>query len=175
MSCDVGEATEGLENELWRRLKRRKGWRMSCDVGEVTERLENEQRMSPALQSHYLLGRELNFGSQTYFFDHTRTRRASAQCRGHLRDSTNMKDDTHQAHSFIPTRRIWNDDYGGQMIFGYLVGLKFPDICLTGEQKPRKNSSSKLVLTGDRTRARCVTGAYATACSTAVGSNYISV
>ena len=29
MSCDVGEGTEGLENEL--------------DVGEVTERLENEQ------------------------------------------------------------------------------------------------------------------------------------
>ena len=28
MSCDVGKATEGLENE--------------CDVGEVTERLENE-------------------------------------------------------------------------------------------------------------------------------------
>ena len=28
MSCDIGKA--------------RKGWRMSCDVGEVTERLENE-------------------------------------------------------------------------------------------------------------------------------------
>ena len=53
-----------------------------------------------------------------------------------LRDSTNMKDNT---HPFIRTRRIWNDDYGGQMIFGNLVGLKFPDICLTGEEKPRKN------------------------------------
>ena len=55
-ACDVGEAKEGLENELWRMwsngrvgewavtyIKRRKGWRMSCDVGEVTERLENEQ------------------------------------------------------------------------------------------------------------------------------------
>ena len=31
MSCDVGEATESLENE------------QSCDVGEVTESLENEQ------------------------------------------------------------------------------------------------------------------------------------
>ena len=39
MNCEVGEATEGLENELWRR----KGWRMSFDVGEVTKRLENEQ------------------------------------------------------------------------------------------------------------------------------------
>ena len=42
MSCDVGEATEGLENELTQ-VKRRKGLRMSCDVGKVTERLENEQ------------------------------------------------------------------------------------------------------------------------------------
>ena len=54
-ACDVGEANEGLKNELWRRwsngragewsvtyVKRRKGWRMSCDVGEVTEMLENE-------------------------------------------------------------------------------------------------------------------------------------
>ena len=54
-TCDVREAKEGLENELWRRwsdrrvgewavmkVKRRKGWRISCDVGEVTERLKNE-------------------------------------------------------------------------------------------------------------------------------------
>ena len=49
-------------------------------------------------------GRELNYGSHTYFFDHTWTWRASgdewsAQCRCHLRDSTNMKDNTHQAHT----------------------------------------------------------------------------
>ena len=31
------------------------------------------------------------------------------------------------------------DDNGGQMIFGDLGGLKLPDICLTGEEKPRKN------------------------------------
>ena len=31
------------------------------------------------------------------------------------------------------------DDYGGQMMFGDLVGLKLPDIRLTGEEKPRKN------------------------------------
>ena len=31
------------------------------------------------------------------------------------------------------------DDYNGQMIFGVLVGLKLPDIRLTGEEKPRKN------------------------------------
>ena len=32
-----------------------------------------------------------------------------------------------------------DDDNDGQMIFGDLVGLKLPDICLTGEEKPRKN------------------------------------
>ena len=31
------------------------------------------------------------------------------------------------------------DDYDGQMIFGDLVGLKVPDICLKGEEKPQKN------------------------------------
>ena len=40
--CDVGEAKEELENELWRRWSKRKGWWMSCDVGKVTEGLENE-------------------------------------------------------------------------------------------------------------------------------------
>ena len=29
--------------------------------------------------------------------------------------------------------------YGGQMLFGDLVGIKHPDIRLTGEEKPRKN------------------------------------
>ena len=31
------------------------------------------------------------------------------------------------------------DAYDGQMIFGELVGLKLPDIRLTGEEKHRKN------------------------------------
>ena len=60
------------------------------------------------------------------------------------------------------------DDNGGQMIFGDLGGLKLPDICLTGEEKPDKTSPRKLVPTGDRTRARCVTGAHAAACPTTV-------
>ena len=45
MSCDVGELTERLENELSEELvkqeKRMKGWK-TCDVGEATEELENE-------------------------------------------------------------------------------------------------------------------------------------
>ena len=56
---------------------------------------------------------------------------------GHLRDSTNMKDDTHQTHTQHSNKA--SDDYGGQMMFRDLVGLKFPDICLTGEEKLRKN------------------------------------
>ena len=35
---------------------------------------------------------------------------------------------------------IDDDDNDGQMIFGDLGGLKLPDICLTGEEKPRKNN-----------------------------------
>ena len=56
-----------------------------------------------------------------------------------------------------------DDDNDCQMIFGDLGDLKLPDICLTGEEKPRKTSPRKLVPTGDRTRARCVTGVHATA------------
>ena len=58
-----------------------------------------------------------------------------------------------------------DDGNDGQMIFGDLGGLKLPDICLTGEEKPRKN----LIPTGDRTRARCVTAAHATAWPTSGG------
>ena len=60
------------------------------------------------------------------------------------------------------------DDYDGQMMFGDLVGLKLPDIRLTGEETPEKTSPRKLVPTGNRTRARCVANAHATTCSTAV-------
>ena len=54
------------------------------------------------------------------------------------------------------------------MIFGDLVGLKLPDIFLTGEENPEKTSPRKLLRTGDETQARCITGAQGTACSTAV-------
>ena len=51
------------------------------------------------------------------------------------------------------------NDYDGKMIFGDLRGPKLPDICLAGEKKTRKTSSRELIPTGDRARARCVTGA----------------
>ena len=56
-----------------------------------------------------------------------------------------------------------DDDNDGQMIFGDLGDLKLPDICLTGEENPQKTAPRKPVPTGDRPRARCVTGAYAAA------------
>ena len=46
--------------------------------------------------------------------------------------------------------------------------LKLPDICFTIEKNLEKTSPRKLVPTRDRTGARCVTGAHATSCSTAV-------
>ena len=36
-----------------------------------------------------------------------------------------------------------DDDNVGQMIFGDLGGLNLPDICLTGEEKPRKKTSQE--------------------------------
>ena len=40
----------------------------------------------------------------------------------------------------IDTRNeMMMNDYDGQIIFGDLVGLKLPDIRLTGEEQPRKN------------------------------------
>ena len=79
-----------------------------------------------------------------------------------------MKNNTHQAL----TQSSQQGEYGMMittaMIFGDLGGLKFPDICLTGEENPEKTAPRKLVPTGNQTRARYVTGARATASSTAV-------
>ena len=121
-------------------------------------------------------GRELNYGSDTYFFDHRRTWRASpdewsAQCRGHLRDSTKLERQyTPHTLSVIPTRRIWDDDYDGQMIFGDLGG---PKVSWHLSYRWGKTPPRKPVPTGDRTRAHCVTNAHATTCSTAVDPDYI--
>ena len=67
------------------------------------------------------------------------------------------------------------DDNDGQMIFGDLGGLKRPDICLTGEEKPRKNRTQETCPDRDRTRARCVTDAHATTCPTAVERNVTEI
>ena len=263
MSCDVGKATEGLKNELWRRwsdgkvwewaaihmfghgrLARWRKWR-ACDVGEAKKGLENElwRRWSngragklaahsqtfPSLHLRHssfskpsvalstsqlilqpfrcftyvtahsptlfsLLLRHRLFTYVTWRPDHAApVRRGSylwityiifwshKDMEGHpvwgisSMPGTPPKQHEHErrytsfTHPLILTRRIWKDDYDGQLIFGDLVGLKIPDICLTSEEKPRrKTSPRKLSPTGDRTWARCVTDAHATACSTAV-------
>ena len=60
-------------------------------------------------------------------------------------------------HSFIPTRRIRNDDYGGQMIFGDLVGLKLRDICVTnkngrGSEQHLPKTDESIVRPADKCR-----------------------
>ena len=60
------------------------------------------------------------------------------------------------------------DDNDGQMIFGDLGAYSFPTFVLQVRKNPEKTSPRKLVPTGDRTRARCVTGMHATAWPTAV-------
>ena len=89
-------------------------------------------------------GRELNYRSHTYFFDHTRTRRSSpdewsGQCRGHLRYSTSMKDNTHQAY----THSYQQGEYG--MMFtaaiwysGTLWALRFQTFVLQARKNPEK-------------------------------------
>ena len=97
-----------------------------------------------ALQSHDLSGRELNYGSHTYFCPHKDMEGFPGWVISPMpgpppRQHKHERQYTPSTLSVIPTRRIWNDDDDAQMIFGDLGGLKFPDICLTGEEKPRKN------------------------------------
>ena len=83
-----------------------------------------------ALQVQDLLAEGINGGSHTYFFDHTRTRRAfpdegSAQCRGHLRDNPKTKDDTHHSLTYSFYQGGYDkDNYDGQIIFGETWGPK---------------------------------------------------
>ena len=89
-------------------------------------------------------GRELNCGSQTYFL--------TTQGRGGPprmmiipmpgpppRQHKHERQYTPSIHPFIPTRRIWNDDYDGQMTFGDLGGPKVSWHLSYRWEKPRKN------------------------------------
>ena len=66
---------------------------------------------------------------------------AGASPRKHIHESRY----TPFTYSFILTRRIWKDDCDGQMIFGDLVRLKLPDICLTDEENPPKKPHSVIL------------------------------
>ena len=92
----------------------------------------------PALQSHNLSGEGINSGSHTSFLWIHKDKeglpgwRISSIPGPPQRQHEHERQYTPVTHSFILTRRIWKDGYVG------LVGLKPPDICLTGEEKPRK-------------------------------------
>ena len=61
------------------------------------------------------------------------------------------------------------------MIFGDIVGVKLPDICLTDEENLVKAHPGNLSRPGDRTRACYVTGTHAIACSTAVDEVHVGL
>ena len=89
-------------------------------------------------------GRELNCGSDILFWPHKDMEVHPGWVISPMpgpppRQHKHERQYTPRIHPFIPTRRIWNGDYGCQIIFGDHVGLKFPDIYLTDEEKPRKN------------------------------------
>ena len=127
------------------------------------------------LQSDDLSREGIKLWITDILFDHTRTWRSSldewsALCRGHFRDSTDMKDNAHQAYTqssqegeygmMIRTAKWYSGTLGGPEVSWHLS--------YRWGKTPEKASLRKPVPTGDRTRARCVTRAHATTCSTAV-------
>ena len=61
----------------------------------------------------------------------------SAQCLSQLQDRTKINYYTHHSRTHLFQQSEYEkDNYDGQMIFGDLLGLKFHDICLTGEETP---------------------------------------
>ncbi|KAJ4440731.1 hypothetical protein ANN_08955 [Periplaneta americana] len=69
-------------------------WLRSVDLSR-SSRFIYTTHATRALQGRDLSGEELIYGSHTYFFDYTRTWRASpdeasAQCQGHLQYNTNL-------------------------------------------------------------------------------------
>ena len=133
-------------------------------------------RVSRAFKSRDLSGEGINSGSHTYFLT-TQGYGGPPRVREQL-NTTPRQHEHYRRHrsftqTFIPTRRVWdrwlwwpNDIRGTR-------GLKLPDNSFTDTEKLRKTSPRKLIPTGDRTQARCVTEAHATACSTAV--DYYSI
>ena len=114
-----------------------------------------------ALQGHDLLGEVLHV--PLLIRDGGPPRMREQLNAGATSETSHTWKTIHTRHTVSPTRRIWNDDYGGQMIFGDLCG---PEVSWHLSYRWGKTSRRKPVPTGDRTRARWVTGAHASACST---------
>ena len=118
-------------------------------------------------------GRELNNGSHTYFFDHTRTWRASPDEWSALRGATSETAQTWKtiqikhtlSHPNKANMEWWRRSNDIRGPWGPKVSWQ---LSYKWGKTPKKTSSRKPVPTGDRTRARCVTSAHATTCFTAV-------
>ena len=49
IACIMGGSPGELSEEFVMQEKRKKGWRINCDVGEATESLDNEQSSDPTV------------------------------------------------------------------------------------------------------------------------------
>ena len=126
-----------------------------------------------ALQSHDLSEEEIKLGiTYILFWPHKDMEGLPgwviSSMSGHLRNRTNMKDDTHQVH----THSFEQDEYEMMIMTAksYIRGSCGPKVSWHLSDrwgKPRKISPRNLSRR-DRTRALCVTSARATTCSTTV-------
>ena len=129
---------------------------------------------SRALQSHGLSGDGINCGSHKYFLTpqgHGEPPMISDQLNSGATSETTRTLKTIQIiYSFILTRRIrevwvWRPNY----IRGTMGPKASWHLPYRWGKTPKQTSPRKLVPTGNWIRARCVTGAHATAYSTTVG------
>ena len=88
---------------------------------------------------------------------------------GATSDTTRTLKMIHTIHSHIHSKAdMLRMIMMAKLYSGNHGGLKLPTFVLQVRKNPEKTSPRKLVSTADRTRARCVKEAQATACSTAV-------
>ena len=132
---------------------------------------------SRALQSHDLSGEGFDCGSHAYFFTtqgHGGPPRMREKLNAGTTSETTQTCKTRQPiHSPIHANKanmegwLWRPNN----IRGPCGSNASWHLSCRWGTTPTKTSPGKPILTGNRTRARCVTGAYATACSTAVDLN----
>ena len=89
-------------------------------------------------------GEGINFGSHTYFFNHTSTWEASSDQlnAGATSETTRTLKTIHTMHSVVHSNKaeIIRMIMMAKFYSGNLRGLKFPNICLTGKENSRKKN-----------------------------------
>ena len=119
-------------------------------------------------------GKELNYGSHTYFLT---TQGHGAPPRMSDQPNAGATSETAQTWRTVHTKHTLSHPNKANMEWwwwrpNYIRGPWGPKVSwhlsYRWGKKPEKTSPRKPVPTGDRTRARCVTSAHATTCSTAV-------